>query len=463
MLQDVVGHKTDGHAVERADIYVKVVSNRQIRKTTKGCHLCVEWKDGTTSWERLADLKESNPVEVDDYAATKKLHDKPDFAWWVPHVLKKRNRIIAAVIKRYHKRTHKFGIQVPKTWDEAVTLDEGNGKTLWQDAIRKEINNIRIAFKFLNGEEAIPPTYQEIRCHMIFNVKMEDFRRKARFVAGGHTTDAPHVMTYASVVSRESVRIELTLAELNDLDVMMGDIENAYLTAPITEKVLTVIGPEFGDTAGKRALIVRVLCGLKSAGAAFRNHLASCMDHLKWKPCLSDRDLWMKEDTHLDDGVKYRAYILSYIDDIVCVHHDPGTSLAHIDKYFKMKPGSIMEPTFYLGAKLKKTVMPNGVVAWGMSSSKYVQAAVQNVQEYLKENGDRKLNKKASAPFEATYRAEIDESPVLGPEMANYFQSQIGICAGVWNWVLNYSHSRHPRCAPARTHGHIQAPREPPN
>jgi hypothetical protein len=56
------------------------------------------------------------------------------------------------------------------------------------------------------------------------------------------------------------------------------------------------------------------------------------------------------------------------------VHHDPGTPLAQIDLNFKMKPGSIMEPTFYLGAKLKKTVMPNGVVAWGMSSSKYVQA-----------------------------------------------------------------------------------------
>jgi hypothetical protein len=63
-----------------------------------------------------------------------------------------------------------------------------------------------------------------------------------------------------------------------------------------------------------------------------------------------------------------------------------------------------------------------------MSSSKYIQAEVQNVQEYLKENGDRKLKKKnASDPFEGTYRAEIDESPVLGPEMANHFQSQIGI------------------------------------
>jgi hypothetical protein len=60
----------------------------------------------------------------------------------------------------YHKRTHKFGIKFPKTWGEAVELDEENGNTLWQDAIRKEMNNVHIAFKVLSGEEAIPLTYQ---------------------------------------------------------------------------------------------------------------------------------------------------------------------------------------------------------------------------------------------------------------------------------------------------------------
>jgi hypothetical protein len=71
--------------------------------------------------------------------------------------------------------------------------------------------------------------------------------------------------------------------------------------------------------------------------------------------------------------------------------------------------------------------MLNGVVSCSMISSKYVQAAVQNVQENLKNNGDRKLKKKASAPFEATYTADIEESPLLRPEMENYFQSQIVI------------------------------------
>jgi hypothetical protein len=256
IMEGNIDHITDGHAFAPAEMYIKHGSNKKVRKTTKGWHLCVEWKDGTTSWERLADLKESNPVEVAEYAAAKSLLNTPEFICWAPHVLQKRTRIIAAVTKRYHKRTHKFGIEVPKSWDDCVKLDKENDHTLWQDSVRKEMKNVRIAFKILNGEESVPPTYQEILCHMIFDVKMEDFRRKARFVAGGYTTDTPHAMTYASVVSRESVRIALALAALNDLDVKMADIENVYLTVPITEKVWTVLGPEFGNDAGKRALIV---------------------------------------------------------------------------------------------------------------------------------------------------------------------------------------------------------------
>jgi hypothetical protein len=86
--------------------------------------LCVYWKDKTTSWERLANVKESNPVEVAEYAVAKNLLDDPAFLWWAPRVLKKRSQIIAAVTKHYHKRTHKLGIEVPKSWDDCVRLDK---------------------------------------------------------------------------------------------------------------------------------------------------------------------------------------------------------------------------------------------------------------------------------------------------------------------------------------------------
>jgi hypothetical protein len=81
-----------------------------------------------------------------------------------------------------------------------------------------------------------------------------------------------------------------------------------------------------------------------------------------------------------------------------------------------------------LGVKLKKNVLPNVVVAWGMSSSKYEQSAVQNVQDYLVTlPGDQKLLKKASDPFAGGYKPELDDSPECYPIRANFYQSQIDI------------------------------------
>jgi hypothetical protein len=107
------------------------------------------------------------------------------------------------------------------------------------------MSNNHLAFQFLEENESIPIGYKWIRCHMIFDVKM-DFTQKARFVAGGHMTNPPTSITYSSVVSRDSVRIAFLLAALNDVDLLATDIGNAYLNAPAREKVYTTAGPEFG-------------------------------------------------------------------------------------------------------------------------------------------------------------------------------------------------------------------------
>ena len=292
LMEEIIDHRRDDTAVAFADRFVEVNGKQHLRKSTKGWFLCVRWKDGTTSWEKLADLKESYPIEVAEYAVSTGIDHEVAFTWWVPHVLKKRNRIIAACNKRYLKRTHRFGIRVPKTLREAIEIDRENGNTLWQDAIKKEMSIVRRAFRVLGDDEEIPPAYQEINCHFVFDVKMENFRRKCRLVAGGHTTEAPATITYASVVSRETVRIALTIAALNDLEVKIGDVENAYITAPCAEKIWTVLGPEFGADAGKKAIIVRSLYGLKSAGASYRNLMADCMRTMGYEPCQADPDLW---------------------------------------------------------------------------------------------------------------------------------------------------------------------------
>jgi len=429
LMDAIVDHKTSAKAVKFADRFVTVNGRQHHRKTTAGWKLCILWKDGSTSWERLADVKESYPIEIAEYAMAQGIDHEPAFAWWTSYVLKKRDRIIAAVNSRYHKRTHKFGFEIPKTIQRAKEIDRENGNRLWQDAIAKEMKNVKIAFKPIELGEDVPVGHQFMECHMVFDVKL-DGTRKARLVAGGHMTEAPAVMTYASVVSRDTVRIALTIAALNDLEVKTSDIQNAFLTAPCEERIWTTMDPDlFGaEYKGRKALIVRALYGLKSAAASFGNHIADCMRSLGYTSCKADADLWYKPMVRPSDGLRYYAYILLYVDDCLCIHHDPEGALRELDKYFQMKPGSIGDPDIYLGGKLRRTQLENGVHAWAMSASKYVQESVKNVETYLgKHFGGRKLPRRARAPWPNDYKIELDESPALSTELASYYQSQVGI------------------------------------
>ena len=84
------------------------------KKTTIGWQLLAQFKDGSQQWISLKDFKESNPVEVADYAVAHQLVEEPAFKWWVPHVLKKRKRILSAMKKRDFRTHSKFGVEVPK-------------------------------------------------------------------------------------------------------------------------------------------------------------------------------------------------------------------------------------------------------------------------------------------------------------------------------------------------------------
>ena len=158
------------------------------------------------------------------------------------------------------------------------------------------MKNVRPAFEvFEGGVEQLPSGFQEIKCHMIFDIKIgENFCRKARLVAGGHATEAPATLTYLSVVSRDSVQIALTIAALNELEVMACDIQNAYLTANCREKIWTRADPEFGSEVGTVLFICKALYGLRSSGGAFCSHLAETLYDIGFVPTRADPDIWRR-------------------------------------------------------------------------------------------------------------------------------------------------------------------------
>ena len=137
LLESITDHKKDKSAVPSEDRYVTVNGRQHHHITTKGWKLCVTWRDGTSSWERLSDLKESYPIQVTEYAVGQDLTHEPAFAWWVQKFLRKRGHIVSAVKQRYAKRSHKFGIEVPHMVKRALEIDRENRNSLWREAIAK--------------------------------------------------------------------------------------------------------------------------------------------------------------------------------------------------------------------------------------------------------------------------------------------------------------------------------------
>jgi hypothetical protein len=98
LIDEIIDHSKDALAVSRNNMYAdKDGSNWHLRRTTKGWKLLIQWKDGMSTWERLANLKESNPVQVAEYAVANKLAEEPAFIWWIKDVLQRRNWIISKV------------------------------------------------------------------------------------------------------------------------------------------------------------------------------------------------------------------------------------------------------------------------------------------------------------------------------------------------------------------------------
>ena len=92
------------------------------------------------------------------------------------------------------------------------------------------------------------------------------------------------------------------------------------------------------------------------------------------------------------------------------------------------------DPDFYLGSKLKMMEMANGTKCWAASPSKYVQEAVSNVESYVKKLDDQQWRLPNQAPnsFVMGCEPELDTTPELGPDLAAYYLSQIGVL----RWIV---------------------------
>jgi hypothetical protein len=178
MIAEIEDHRVLDDAVPiKEGTFPTTSGMKRQRRTTKGWELSVRWKDGSSSWITLKDLKDTYPVELADYAIANRIQDEPAFAWWVPYVTKKRIAIISKLKSKYWQRTHKYGVRVPRSMNKAKEIDQTNGDSRWMDAVKLEMTNVRVAFEVYDGDTDELVGYQKISGHLVFDVKLgENFR-----------------------------------------------------------------------------------------------------------------------------------------------------------------------------------------------------------------------------------------------------------------------------------------------
>jgi uncharacterized protein YxjI len=176
LFDSILGHQCDGSQMKEKDTFVMSSNGVKRRiETTKGWEINIQWKDGSTTWNKLKDMKDAYPVDTTEYVIKNGLSELPAFRWWIPYVLKKQDRIIAKAKASYWQKTHEYGLEIPKDYRDCIQIDVVNGNTLWQDSVRAEMKTVRPAFEIHEGAIRDLIGYQKITCHFIFDVKLGSF------------------------------------------------------------------------------------------------------------------------------------------------------------------------------------------------------------------------------------------------------------------------------------------------
>ena len=116
-------------------------------------------------------MKESDPMQTAKFA----------IAQWIDHAFNLWvNREVAPVTASQIMRNNKFGIELPKTVEQDLSLEAKSGNIIWAHVVAKELQNVKVTFKILPDGIEVPVGHLFVQFHMIFDIKMEDFRCKAR-------------------------------------------------------------------------------------------------------------------------------------------------------------------------------------------------------------------------------------------------------------------------------------------
>ena len=149
-----------------------------------------------------------------------------------------------------------------------------------------------------------------------------------------------------------NLRLVIFLGKLNNLELWRADIGNAYLEAPIEEKLYIGAGPEFEDWEGYILTFSKALYGLKSSGKRWAETFHDILKDMDFAPSRADQCIWLKKNLKLN----LYEYIAVYVDDLCIAAQDPKELINILRSKYQLKvkgAGPLTYQTFLIQNHLK--------------------------------------------------------------------------------------------------------------
>ena len=133
---------------EEADWKLKQINSHKYNRMTKQWYFSIQWMDNTTQVMAMNELRLHDPLSVLKYGIKNKLLNHQGWEWAKLFLPKKRElkgmlrAFKTATMKKRNEIKYEFGVQIPRTVQEALELNRINGNNLWEEAIMKELAQI---------------------------------------------------------------------------------------------------------------------------------------------------------------------------------------------------------------------------------------------------------------------------------------------------------------------------------
>lgn len=236
----------------------------------------------------------------------------------------------------------------PTTFNEAMNSSDSDN---WMAAVEDELKSLEEnqTWDIVNK----PNNCNVIGCKWVFKLKTppnEQPKYKARLVAKGYAQAAgiDYTDTFSPVVRYDSVRCVLSIAAIEDMEIVQFDVKTAFLNGDLKETIYMQIPEGIEHKSNEVCRLKRSLYGLKQASRAwnskFVQFLKQCgLEQSKADPCVFYG--------RIDDN---EVIILLYVDDGLILSHRKETIDSIVRKLndeFRITLGS---GEYYVGMEIKR-------------------------------------------------------------------------------------------------------------